>query len=46
MYRYTFSRWIELSAPLMLHYRFKCLLQHFGRFGTPAQLRGDRGPTL
>jgi hypothetical protein len=42
----TFSRWIELFCTLdaTALSTAKCLLQHFGRFGTPAQLRSDRGP--
>ena len=42
----TFSRWIELFCTLdaTAASTANCLLQHFGRFGTPAQLRSDRGP--
>jgi hypothetical protein len=41
----TFSRWIELfavDAATGAASAF-CLLQHFGRFGAPAQVRSDRG---
>ena len=42
----TFTRWVELyatkdcTAASAAH----CLLQHFGRFGAPHQLRSDNGP--
>lgn len=42
----TFTRWVELyrtpDATAMSAAR--CLLQHFGRFGAPAQVRSDNGP--
>ena len=42
----TFTRWLELfcTADATSASTAKCLLQHFGRFGTPSQLRSDRGP--
>jgi hypothetical protein len=41
----TFSRWIELFAVDAATGAASalCLLQHFGRFGAPAQVRSDRG---
>jgi hypothetical protein len=36
----TFTRWIELFP---VDASAVCLLQHFGRFGAPAQVRSDRG---
>jgi Integrase core domain len=42
----TFTRWVELfhtidaTAPSA----GKCIFQHFGRFGSPYQLRSDNGP--
>ena len=40
-----FTRWIELFAVDAATGELAafCLLQHFGRFGAPAQLRSDRG---
>ena len=42
----TFTRWIEMfvTPDATSGSTANCLLQHFGRFGTPAQLRSDRGP--
>jgi hypothetical protein len=42
----TFTRWLELFCTVGATSvsTANCLLQHFGRFGTPAQLRCDRGP--
>ena len=44
----TFTRWVESYAIIdaTAELRADCLLQHFGRFGTPRQLRSDRGPHL
>ena len=40
-----FSRWIELFAvdAATSESSAVCLLQHFGRFGAPSQVRSDRG---
>jgi hypothetical protein len=42
----TFTRWVELFAvdAATGASTAVCLLQHFGRFGAPAQVRSDRGP--
>ena len=42
----TFARWVELygTADATALSTAKCLLQHFGRFGVPRQLRSDNGP--
>ena len=42
----TFTRWVELYATIdaTAQSTAECLLQHFGRFGSPRQLRSDRGP--
>ena len=42
----TFTRWLELYATIdaTAQSTAECLLQHFGRFGAPRQLRSDRGP--
>ena len=42
----TFTRWVELYATIdaTSQSTTECLLQHFGRFGGPHQLRSDRGP--
>ena len=42
----TFTRWVELygTADDMALSTAECLLQHFGRFGAPRQLRSDNGP--
>ena len=41
----TFTRWIELYHTLdaTALSAAVCLLKHFGRFGTPYQLRSDNG---
>jgi transposase InsO family protein len=40
-----FTRWVELFAvdSATGEASALCLLQHFGRFGAPSQLRSDRG---
>jgi transposase InsO family protein len=42
----TFTRWVELfhTPDNTALSTAKCLLQHFGRFGAPSQLRSDNGP--
>ena len=42
----TFTRWVELygTADATALSTAECLLQHFGRFGAPRQLRSDNGP--
>ena len=42
----TFTRWVELYATIdaTSQTTAECLLQHFGRFGAPRQLRSDSGP--
>ena len=42
----TFTRWVELYATIdAAQSTLECLLQqHFGQFGSPRQLRSDRGP--
>jgi transposase InsO family protein len=42
----TFTRWVELfhTIDATASSAAKCLLQHFGRFGAPYQLRSDNGP--
>ena len=42
----TFTRWVELfhTEDATALSTAKCLLQHFGRFGAPLQLRSDNGP--
>ena len=42
----TFTRWVELYATIdaTSQSTAESLLQHFGRFGGPRQLRSDRGP--
>ena len=42
----TFTRWLELYATIdaTSQTTAECLLQHFGGFGSPRQLRSDRGP--
>ena len=42
----TFTRWVELYATVdaTSQTTAECLLQHFGRFGAPRQLRSDRAP--
>ena len=42
----TFTRWIELyvTVDCTAQTAAECLLQHFGRFGAPHQLRSDNGP--
>ena len=42
----AYSRWTELyhcDAATAVH-ACRCLLEHFGRFGAPNQIRSDRGP--
>jgi transposase InsO family protein len=41
----TFTRWVELwhSIDATAKTAAEHLLQHFGRFGAPTQLRSDRG---
>ena len=41
----TFTRWVELyhTTDNTAASAAKCLLQHFGRFGAPAQIRSDNG---
>ena len=40
----TFTRWVELfyTIDATAVSTANCLLQHFGRFGAPLQLRSDR----
>ena len=42
----TFTRWVELfhTVDATALSAAKCLFQHFGRFGSPYQLRSDNGP--
>ena len=42
----TFTRWVELfhTIDATASSAAKCLFQHFGRFGSPYQLRSDNGP--
>jgi transposase InsO family protein len=42
----TFTRWVELfhTKDASALSTAQCLLQHFGRFGAPLQLRSDNGP--
>ena len=42
----TFTRWVELlhTEDAAAASTANCLLQHFGRFGAPLQLRSDNGP--
>ena len=42
----TFTRWVELyvTDDCTALSAAACLLQHFGRFGAPHQLRSDNGP--
>ena len=42
----TFTRWVELfhTKDATAVSTANCLLQHFGRFGAPLQLRSDNGP--
>ena len=42
----TFTRWVELyhTNDATASSAAKCLFQHFGRFGSPYQLRSDNGP--
>ena len=42
----TFTRWVELyvTKDCTALSAAECLLQHFGRFGAPHQLRSDNGP--
>ena len=42
----TFTRWVELfhTIDATALSAAKCLFQHFGRFGSPHQLRSDNGP--
>ena len=42
----TFTRWVELfhTKDCTAISTANCLLQHFGRFGAPLQLRSDNGP--
>ena len=42
----TFTRWVELfhTIDATATSAAKCLFQHFGRFGSPYQLRSDNGP--
>ena len=42
----TFTRWVELfhTKEATAASAANCLLQHFGRFGAPLQLRSDNGP--
>ena len=41
----TFTRWVELYAvpEATAEQAAKCLLQHFGRFGSPTTIRSDKG---
>lgn len=42
----TFTRWVELfpTTDCTAASAAQALLQHFGRFGAPHQLRSDNGP--
>ena len=42
----TFTRWVELYAvpEATAEQACKCLLIHFGRFGSPTVIRSDKGP--
>ena len=42
----SFSRWIELfhCKDSTVESACRCLLEHFGRFGSPNLIRSDRGP--
>ena len=42
----TFTRWVELYATpdATAVSAARCLLEHFGRFGAPRQIRSDNGP--
>jgi transposase InsO family protein len=42
----TFTRWVELyrTPDATAFSASRSLVQHFGRFGAPAQIRSDRGP--
>ena len=42
----TFTRWVELyaTADATALSTAECLLQRFGRFGAPRQLRSNNGP--
>jgi transposase InsO family protein len=42
----TFTRWVELyrTPDATALSAARCLVQHFGRFGAPAQVRSDNGP--
>ena len=42
----TFTRWVELylTTDATALSAAECLIKHFGRFGTPRQLRSDNGP--
>lgn len=42
----TFTRWVELykTSDATALAAARCLVQHFGRFGAPAQIRSDNGP--
>ena len=41
----TFTRWVELYPvpEATAEYTAKCLLQHFGRYGSPTYIRSDKG---
>jgi Integrase core domain/Integrase zinc binding domain len=41
----TFTRWVELYPvpEATAEYPAKCLLQHFGRYGSPTYIRSDKG---
>jgi transposase InsO family protein len=41
----TFTRWVELYPvpEATAEYAAKCLLQHFGRYGSPTYIRSDKG---
>ena len=41
----TFTRWVELYAvpEATAEQACKCLLMHFGRFGSPTVIRSDKG---
>ena len=44
----TFTRWVELyhTTYATALSAAECLLEHFGRFGPPHQLRSDNGPNF
>ena len=44
----TFTRWVELflTSDATGESAAKSLVEHFGRFGSPTQLRSDRGPAF